>query len=106
MLECRDALFLWGFTLPPRETVHAFVYQRFATPNHHDLQVIGDSLNSLVRLRNEADYQLKNQGSFRNAGPVQQAIRQAADALFILDRLDNDRISRASAVAAIRAAFP
>jgi hypothetical protein len=56
--EGRMALDRWGFPLPPRESIHSFVRLRFVFTADGDLQRIGDALDRLSRLRNQADYQL------------------------------------------------
>src|SRR5438876_8088567 len=53
MLECREALFRWGFQVPPHASVHHFVRLRFAMPADPDLKVIGQALERLGRLRNK-----------------------------------------------------
>ena len=52
MLECRDALFRWGFKLPPRENVHSLVRLRFTFAADADLKNIGMTLETLVKRRN------------------------------------------------------
>jgi hypothetical protein len=106
MLESRDALFRWGFALPPRENVHHFARMRFSFPAHAELKVIGDTLDHQCRLRNQADYDLSTNPAFTSATRAQHAIRDAEVAIALLDAIDGDAARRAAAVAAIRAAFP
>ncbi len=106
MLECRDALFRWGFSLPSREALHRFVRTRFGNPVDPDLNQIAVALTHLGNLRNRADYDLGVVSSFRSSGPAQAAIRDAESALARLDALDSNPARRNLAVAAVRAAFP
>ena len=106
MLECREALFRWGFALPPRQNVHHFARMRFSFPAHADLKQIGDTLDRLGRLRNQADYDLSALLAFQSAARAQQAIQDVTAGLALLDGIDGDLTRRATAVAAIRAAFP
>jgi hypothetical protein len=106
MLECRDALFRWGFALPPRENVHNFARMRFDFPSHGDLRQIGDALDRWCRLRNKADYDLSSLTEFTSDVRAQQAILEATTCLALLDAIDSDAARLAAAVAAIRAAFP
>jgi hypothetical protein len=106
MLECRDALFRWGFTLPPRENVHNFVRQRFSYPNHPDLKVIGLTVDWLGQLRNKADYDLSALPAFASPKRADQAIHEADKALALLDAIEGDPARLAAAIAAIKVAFP
>jgi hypothetical protein len=106
MLEGRDALFRWGFALPPRDNVHSFVRLRFSFPADPDLKKIGDALQDLSRLRNRADYDLSPGIFFASPLWTQRAIQSASDAIVLLDAIDGDPTRRAAAIAAIRIRFP
>ena len=103
MLECRDALFRWGFKLLPRDNVHPFVRLRFYCVAHPDLKSIGWALDWLVRFRNRADYDLSPHVDFASNTRAEQAIDDARDALALLDAIEADPARQA---AAIRTAFP
>lgn len=106
LLEGRDALGRWGFTPPSRDQVHYFVAERFRTPSDPDLQRIGDWMDRLRILRNQADYVLSSSIHFRSRVKAQQAVHDAGAALTLLDQIDGSLQRRTFAVAAIRAAFP
>jgi hypothetical protein len=106
MLEGREALFRWGFALPPRENVHTFVRMRFDFPANPDLKGIGGVVDKLARLRNQADYNLAPLQVFASPGRVQQAIQEVSDALALLDAIEADPARQTAAIAASRAAFP
>jgi hypothetical protein len=104
--EGLSALTRWGISRPPRSSIHDFVRQRFGFPNHADLQFVGNVLERLGRLRNEADYQLAHLGSFQKGATALSAVQRARDAIALLDQLDADPARRAAAIAAVFAAFP
>jgi hypothetical protein len=104
--EGRVALQRWGFTLPRRDQLHAFVRLRFLYAPDADLKQVGRALDELVLLRNRADYQLDKPGPFVSAAAAQQAVLKARDAIALLDRIEGDPARRAAAIAAIRTAFP
>ena len=106
MLECRDALFRWGFALPPRENVHHFARMRFSFPAHPELRQVGDALDRLGRLRNKADYEMSSLQDFMSDTITQHAIQRVTSMLALLDAIEGDPVRRAAAIAAIRAAFP
>jgi hypothetical protein len=81
MLECREALFRWGFRLRPRENVHAFVRLHFSFPAHPDLRKIGDELDQGVQLRNRADYDLSSLKEFASDFRTLKAIQGATAAI-------------------------
>lgn len=106
MLECRDALFRWGFKIAPRDSVHTFVRLRFGYPADPELKSIGHALEKLGKLRSKADYDLSSLPDFASNPPIRQAIDDATDALALLDAIDTDAVRRTAAVAAVRKAFP
>jgi hypothetical protein len=102
MLECRDALDRWGFVKPRRDSVHPWVRLCFQYATDTDIKKIGNALDDLVRLRNEASYELVASISFRNSTKAADAIQKAAAALALLDAIEADPARRAIAVASIR----
>jgi hypothetical protein len=102
MLEGRDALERWGFATPPHQAVHAYVRPRFTYAGDADLKRIGRDLDELVKLRNEASYNLRSSGSFSSAQKAQKAIQTATRAVNLLDQIDSAPGRRAVAIASIR----
>ncbi len=102
MLECRDALARWRFAMPRRDSVHAWVRLRFLYATDGDLVKMGRTLDDLVRLRNEASYELAASISFTNSAKATQAIKRATDAIALLDAIEADPARRAAAIASIR----
>jgi hypothetical protein len=102
MLECRDALLRWGFTLPRPPSVHAPLRLRFVYATDPDLKTIGYTLEELILLRNRASYELSSLVQFLSASAAQDAIQKAADTLDLLDQIEQDPARRAAAIASIR----
>ena len=100
------ALLRWSFLLPPRENGHTFVRLRYSFAADSTLKQIGDALDRLSRWRNQADYHLATPGRFALASTAPEAVARARDAIALLDGIDADPSSRATAIAAIQAAFP
>ena len=101
-LECRDALLRWGFRLSRRDNVHAWVRLRFTYATVPDLNVLGNALDELVQLRNQASYDLTARVNFSSPAAAQHALLKAGTALALLDAIDGDPGRRAVAVASIR----
>lgn len=104
-LECRHSLNRWGFPIPPR-TSHRDVYQHLQFPKNADLNQIARTFQNLSSKRNRADYDLTPHGMFTKATDVVAVIREAGDAVALLDALEADPARLKQAIADIRAAFP
>src|SRR5438445_6023880 len=72
MLEGRDALLRWGFTIPPRQNVHAWIRLSCIYAADTDLKNIGYALENLVRLRTLAHYHLKPAPAFTSGAKAQE----------------------------------
>jgi hypothetical protein len=90
MLECRDVLLRWGWTIPRRDNVHTFVRLRFLYAAEADLNAIGRTLDRLGQLRNKANYDLTAVTAFTSDTHARTALREAGDALALLDTIDGD----------------
>jgi hypothetical protein len=58
VLECRDALHWWGFNLPRRDNMHAWVRLRLTYAGDTTLQDIGKTHDTMSQWRNRASYDL------------------------------------------------
>jgi len=54
-------------------------------------------------LRNTADYQTSRAGQFHDAAAAQQAVRDAEDAITILNQIEADPARRSAAITAVQA---
>src|SRR4051794_1494417 len=93
--EGRVALDRWGFPIPPGESLHSFVRLRFVFPASADLKRIGDALDELSRLRNQADYRLAAPGRFATDTGAVQAVSLAQSRIALIDAIDADPARRA-----------
>jgi hypothetical protein len=100
-LECRDALFRWGFVHPRRDNIHTWVRLRFTYSSQSDLKQIADALDKLVRRRNQASYDFTPSTVFASPVTALDTIQEAVDALALLDPIDLDPVRRATAIASI-----
>jgi hypothetical protein len=101
VLECRDALLRWGFALPPRVNMHAWVRLRFTYTTDPDLRAIGKTLDPLVQRRNKASYDLQSI-MFSSSLVGQDTIKEATAAVALLDQIEADPARLAAAIAAVR----
>ena len=91
---------------PPQESQHIFVRRRFIFTPHPDLKSVGQALDDLSTLRNQADYQLATSGKFSSAKSATNGVTAATAMVALLDTLDADPARRAAVVAALQAAWP
>jgi hypothetical protein len=60
MLEAREALRRWGFSIPKGDQIHRFVRLRLPYAADSDLRDVSLTLEESGKLRAEADYQIEN----------------------------------------------
>jgi hypothetical protein len=101
-LEARDALLRWGFSLPPRDRVHATVRLRLLYAKDTVLKGIGAVLDQTGQLRSRADYDLALTRFFTNRQKTQDAVQDIESAILELDRIESDPVRRAAAIASIQ----
>jgi hypothetical protein len=106
MLEARDRFARWGLSIPPRDKAHHALRHRLLVPKDSDLNTVSRDLETLARLRNQADYDNAAPGDFASDTRTAEAIQKATDAIAILDAVAADTPRRAAVIAAIRAVFP
>ena len=104
LLECRDALYRWGFRFPKVE-VHRAVRLRFDSRTLADIQQIAWVLDTLSQLRSKADYDLTS-SRFASDILAVKAVRSAEDSIIHFDTLEADPVRRAAAIADIKSRWP
>ncbi len=105
MLEGREALRRWGFTGPKGDRIHAFVRLRFTYSADPALKDVGISLDHMVQLRAEADYELTS-SRFNTKVQAQRSFDGAIAGIPVLDAIEADPVRRAAIIADIRARWP
>lgn len=101
MLECRDALGRWGRSVPPRQNVHAWVRLQFAYASVADLIAIGGTLDTLVRTRNQASYDLNILSTTPWVHRGAHSVSAVQDSLRLLADIEADASRRSAAIAAL-----
>jgi HEPN domain len=102
LLEGKSALRRWEFPPPPRDQLHRFVRLSFVYAADLDLKKIGQVLEDLSKLRNQADYEPERSGAFASAASARRAVHAAQTAIDLLDQIERDASRRSAAIAAIR----
>ena len=105
LIEARETLDRWGFRLPARDKVHAFVRLRFTYSSDIDLKEIGLALDELSQLRNRADYEMVSP-RFATVRASRGGVLRVQKALLLLDAVDADSTRRTAAIADMRARWP
>lgn len=104
-LECREALYRWGFHFAARSS-HLEVSRRFSFPKNQELNQIAGLLQHTSSLRNKADYDLSSNSPFLSASESRISVQRARTVITLLDAIEADPAHRAQAIADIRAVFP
>jgi hypothetical protein len=102
LLECRDTMTGWGLPALQRHQVHSQVRLRLTYATNADLKQVGYDLEDLSRHRNRANYELQPLAEFATPKLAHDDVKKAADAITLLDSIDNDPVRRAAAIASIR----
>jgi hypothetical protein len=85
----------------PRFQAHTEVRNRLTYSRDSDLKEIGNKLEWLGRRRSWASYDLQSLPVFATPAQARQDVKDAVDALALLDAIDADPDRRAAAVASI-----
>jgi hypothetical protein len=101
MLDGREVLRRWGFTVGGKDQGHFFVRTRFSYSSDPDLKAVGYALDVLSQIRGLADYDLRS-ARFGKATEAVKAINDVTKALTQLDAVDADPARRAAAIADIK----
>ena len=96
--EARAALERWGVAISRRESIHSAVRLRFTYAGDLEARRIGDRLEDLAKLRNEADYKLASPGSFRDATDAEAAIDKAEALITLIDAIEAQSARRAEVI--------
>jgi uncharacterized protein (UPF0332 family) len=87
----RQLLLHCGFTVPPDQQAHTFLWLRLANSGHPDVQTAGSDLGELRTARNKADYDLDRSLS-HSTGAHQ--FQTALDIIQILELVAADEVIR------------
>jgi hypothetical protein len=101
LLEGREALARWGRPLPPKENVHSYVRLTMTFATDPDVKFIGGILDDLVKLRNKASYELQAAPYFTTDKVAQVCIRDASNAITLIDAIDSDPVRRTATIASL-----
>jgi hypothetical protein len=101
LLEIREAMTRWGLPPLPRHQVHPQARLRLTYSTDPDLKRIGKILEDLSRHRNTANYDLRFLPLVASPADARTDVKDATNALALLDAIDADPARRAAAVAAI-----
>jgi hypothetical protein len=105
MLEGRETLRRWGFTIPSGDRVHSFVRLRFTYASDAALRGVGWDMDFMVQWRGKADYDLTT-NMFDTDVMAQDAVNRAATGIPVLDAIEADAAHRAAVIADIHARWP
>ena len=100
-LEAREALRRWGVAIPPKQNVHTFVRLKLVYAKDADLKMLGKDLDTLVRWRNSADYDLSRLSLFNSDKIAWQAVTTAETSVAVLDAVEADPARLAAAIASL-----
>ena len=93
-LECREASVRWSRAPVGRHNIHHAVRLRLLYSAKAELKQIATTLEALAKLRSRASYDLRLVLDFTSPGAALTAIRDATNAVALLDAIDKHPLHR------------
>jgi uncharacterized protein (UPF0332 family) len=95
----RQLLLQCGFVVPQGDQAHAYLWLRLANSGHPDVQIAGNDLNFLRKMRNWADYDLDRP---MHPAPASGQVRATYTIIELLETVATEPVVRTQVTEAVK----